>query len=192
MKEFNKAKKAILALMLCVVLILPMLPSCKNDADYDWAESPYSAKEIADAIIAAYDQSELPESGFEYFYSGADQDSDNYIDARFAGMLINGAYAPLDEYAYLADCALYVPIGNHVFEVDVLKVGESDKKNIGKMKKLLEKRLATKTNSDVLVYTPKDAPLIENAQVIAVGGFVILLATTDNGKAENAVNEMLK
>jgi hypothetical protein len=40
------------------------------------------------------------------------------------------------------------------------------------------------------VYTAKQ--LAENAKVMTVGSYVILLATTDNGKAEKVIDDMLK
>lgn len=185
--------KKISAVLLCAVLLcaLPMA-SCKKEEGQAGGglDGAYTAKEVADAIMAAYGPEDLPEAGFEHFYSGADEDSDYYIEPKYAGLIIDGGYSPLEEYEYFSDCAFYVPVGRHMFEVDVLKIKEDEQSNIGILKDVLERRLKTKTNSDVLTYTPEDAPILENAKIITSGSFVILLATTDNSKAEKAMDEM--
>jgi len=180
-------KKITAAVLLCAVLLF--FGGCgENGANY---VSHYTAKELADAIMSAYGPSELPEEGFEYFYSGADEDSDYYIDAYFAGLLINGAYSPLEEYENISDCAFYVPKGRNIFEVVVLKSEKSGGDDIKLLQDVLNRRLERKTSSDVLVYTPEDAPLLENAKIITAGNYVIFLATNDNKKAEQMINDML-
>jgi len=179
-------KKIISVMLLCAAL--SAMVSC-GGADINYA-SHYTAKELADAIMAVYGAIELPEEGFEYFFSGA-ADDDNYIDAHFAGYLIDGAYSTLEEYDNFSDCAFYIPKGRHIFEIDVLKAEKIDKNTIKILQDILERRLERITKSDVLVYTPKDAPLLENAKIITAGGYVILLATTDNKKAEQVINDML-
>jgi hypothetical protein len=185
------SKKTISAVLICAVLLgaVFVLLACEKKEDGP-RNSAYSAKEIADAVMALYGPEELPEAGFEHFYSGADEDSENYIEAKYAGLLIDGAYAPLEEYEYFSDCAFYVPVGRRIFEVDVLKTGPGDEKNLGALKEALERRLQTKRSSDVLTYTPEDAPLLENAKIVTVGSYVILLATTDNDKAIKAIKDM--
>lgn len=180
--------KKISAALICAALICA-IGACEKD---DARNSDYTAKEIADAVMAAYGPESLPESGFEYFYSGADEESDNYIDDKYAGYLIDGGYSPLEEYGHFSDCALYIPVGQHMFEVGVLKVAPGDEKNIAVLKDVFERRLKTKANSDILAYTPGDAPIIENAKVLTVGNYVILLATTDNAKAQKVIDDMTK
>ena len=179
-------KKTVSVLLFCAVLSAMVSCGGKN-VNY---ASHYTAKELADAIIAVYGPSEFPEEGFEYFFSGA-ADDDNYIDAYFAGLLINGAYSPLDEYDSFSDCAFYVPKGRHIFEIDVLKAEKNDKSTVKILQGVLERRLERITKSDVLVYTPKDAPLLENAKIITAGAYVVFLATTDNKKAEKVITDML-
>jgi hypothetical protein len=183
--------------VLCAVLfavLAPLLYACEGGANDTVIEDTwgFTAKEVADAIMAVYGEGEIPDEGMEHFYSGADENSDNYLDAAFAGLLINGAYDDLEEYGLLADCALYIPIGKHIFEIDVLKAAKGDKKSIDGLKGVLERRFERVKSSDVLVYAPEDAPLLENAKVMTAGVYVIFLATTDNGKAENIINEMIK
>lgn len=184
--------KKISAVLICAVLLfgVPLLSSCEKESEAGVLDSVYTAKEVADAIMAAYGPEEFPEGGFEHLFSGADEDSNSYIEPKYAGLIIDGGYSPLEEYEYFSDCAFYVPVGQHMFEVDVMKVDESRQKDIGILKEVLERRLKTKTNSDVLAYTPEDAPILENAKIITSGAYVILLATTDNSKAEKAINEM--
>jgi len=179
-------KKIITAVLVCAAVFTVF--SCGGgDANY---ASNYTAKELADAIMAVYGDSEIPEAGMEYFFSGA-EDDDNYIDASFAGLLINGSYSPLEEYDSISDCAFYVPQGRNIFEFVVLKAEKNDKNTVNILKGILERRLERKTKSDVLVYTPEDAPLLENAKIMTFGNYAVLLATTDNKKAEKAINDML-
>ena len=194
-REIRGIFKKIAAALACAVLLAaPLgLASCEKDEQPgDPGNSSHTAKEIADAIIAAYGPDELPDAGFEHFYSGADEDSENYIEAKYAGLLIDGAYAELEEYEYFSDCAFYIPVGRRIFEVDVLKINPGDEKNLGALKEVLERRLKSKSGSDVLTYTPGDTPLLENAKVVTSGSYVILLATTDNSKAEKVINDMTK
>ena len=155
-------------------------------------EAGYTAKEIVDAAIAAYPAGDVPD--MEYFFSGAGEDSDNYLDPMVAGFLINGLFAALPEFGYLYDFAFDTPVGRRVFEIDVLRVKKSEMQNLDIAKTLLETRLQTKMKmkGDVLVYVPGDAPLLDSAKVITVENYAILLATTDNSIAENIINNMMK
>ena len=183
-------KKTISAVLVCALLIaaLPGLFSCEGKGPTD---DSYTAKEIADAIMAAYDPEEFPDTGFEHIYIGADEDSENYVDAKYAGLIIDRAYAPLEEYEYIYDLAFYTPVGRRMFEVDVLKVKPGDEKSIAVLKGVLERRLRNKSG-EVITYEAQDTPLFENAKIITLGSYVILLATTDNDKAEKVINDMIK
>ena len=214
----NKFKRLIPVLLLIFVL-LTHLYACKPtdsgnaDGDTDGTKNPaeseninadvnmneiipetlFSSKEIADAIMQVYPDEEIPEDTFfEYFYSGAEENSENYLDPQKAGRLINGTSSPVPEFDYLEDYAFYVPIGNHFFEVVVLKIKDGEKNNIDSVKNLHEKRLNRKDNGDIRGYVEHEVPLIENAKIITAGNYVILLVTTDNGKAENVINSMIK
>jgi len=150
----------------------------------------YTSKEIADAIMTVYAQEELPEAGMEYFFSGADEKGANYLDPEKAGLLINGSPMPVQEFDYLEDYALYTPMGKNIFEVDVFKVKKDEMNHFNAVKEILDKRLKRKDNGDVALYVPEDAPILANAKVMTVGSYVILLATTDNSRAENVMNNM--
>ena len=152
----------------------------------------YSAKEVADAIMAKYDPEELPASGMSYYDSEASEGSDNYLDAEMIGNLIYGNLSPVDEMDYLESYAFSIPGGKNIFEVDVFKLKENEIGNIDAIKAVLEARIERKDNGDVWAYAPDDVPLIKNAKVTAAGPYVILLATIDNDKAEAAINEMLR
>ena len=187
-------KKILSALLVCALIFsaVPLMFSCKGE-DEGPVDDSYTAKQLADAIVAAYGADELPDTGLEHhFNSGADEDSDSYVDSKLAGLLIDNAYAELDEYEYFFDCAFYMPIGKRMFEVIVLKIDPENKENIGILKEVLERRIENKKRSDVLVYAPQDAPLLENAKVVTVGSYVVLLVTPDNGKAEKAINDLVR
>ena len=187
----NKLK---LIAMLIILLLLNACGANNNDNNNDGTaqtDNSYTSKDIADAIMAVYAQQDLPESGFEYFFSRADENSENYIDSMFAGFLINGAYAPLDEFEYLSDCAFYIPVGRHIFEIDVLKSQDGKKENLKILKDVLTKRLDRKNSSDVLDYNSQEKPLLDSAEVITAGNYAFLLATTDNSKAEKVIKDMI-
>ena len=181
-------KKILSVLLVCALMFLF---SCKGEEEGPVDDS-YTAKQLADAVVAAYGADELPDTGFEQFYSGADEDSDSYVDSKLAGMLIEGAYAELEGFEHFHDCAFYYPVGKRVFEVIVLKIDPENKENIGILKEVLERRIDTKRRSDVLAYAPQDAPLLENAKVVTLGSYAVMLATPDNGKAEKAINDLVR
>ena len=152
----------------------------------------YAAKEVADAIMAKYVPEDLPASGMSYYDSEAGEESDNYLDPEMIGNYIYGNLSPVDEMEYLENYAFCIPGGKNVFEVDVFKIKKDEEKNIDAIKAVLETRLKKKDNGDVVLYAIDDLPLIKNAKVLTVGSYVILLATTDNDKAEAAINELLR
>lgn len=151
----------------------------------------YSAREIADAIMALYSPEELPEAGMSYFFSGEQEGSENYIEPEMIGNYIYGNFSPVAGLEYLEDFAFCIPGGKNVFEADVLKIKKGEQENIGAIKEILETRLKRKDNGDVMIYVPEDVPLIKNAEVITVGRYAILLSTTDNAKAEALIAQML-
>ena len=213
-----KSKKVILfisVILVCSVL-LACLSSCKKEEDNnnnnnnivntgnggnnnpdngltgDKSDNDYTSREIADAVIAIYAPEDFPEDGLEFFFSGAAENSDNYIEPEKIGNLINKVPRPVQEFDYLDDFALYVPAGQSIFEVSVLKLKKEEVNNIDSLKILLEKRLKRVSRGELINYAPQELPIYENAKVIIVSNYVILLATTDNGKAENIINDMLK
>ena len=154
-------------------------------------ESNYTSREIADAIMAAYGDDDIPEDTFfEYFYSGADPNGENYLDPEKAGRMINGNSAPVKEMEYIEDYAMYVPIGNHFFEVMVMRV--TDEGSVGAVREIAERRVKRKDNGDIRFYVEHEVPLIEGAKVAVVGRYVILLVTTDNSIADSIIADLIK
>jgi hypothetical protein len=203
----NKIIRIISVILICIIL-LPCLYACgKDDNKIDANNNPgnnntknedisdsvnYASKEIADAIMAVFSSDELPETGLVNFFSGADEDSENYIDPERIGIMINKTPQPIAEFEYLEDFAFYVPAGQSMFEVSVLKVKKEEESNIEKIKTILEKRITRVSRGELMQYAPQEIPILENAKVIIVSNYVILLATNDNGKAEKVINTMLK
>ena len=153
-------------------------------------EAKYSSREIADAIMAAYGDDDIPEDTFfEYFYSGAAPNGENYLDPEKAGRMINGNSAPVREMEYIEDYAMYIPIGNHFFEVMVMRV--TDEGSVGAVREIAERRVKRKDNGDIRFYVEHEVPLIEGAKVAVVGRYVILLVTTDNSIADSVINILI-
>ena len=190
-KMINRGKIAAALLFAVLLFVMPVLFSCKDASENKngtVADGGLLAKELADAILAAYDKTDLPEAGFEHFYSEADDTGEEFLDSKYAGLLINGAYSELEEYESLKNFAFYIPIGRYMFEIDVIKAGAGD--NMSELKSVLEKRLQNKKSSDILTYQAADAPIIDNAKIVTSGNFLILVATQDNSKADKIIAEM--
>ena len=192
-----KTKLKAIALFSCVILISQVFACKKEEAKKD-EENVFSeisqkinctSKQIADAVVEAFLPEELP--GFEYFYSGANEDSDNYLPSERAGMLIYGTPVIVEEFNYLEDYAMYIPTGRNVFQVIVMRIKESEKSNLGALADILQTKLGRIDYGELVNYAPDDIPIYENAKVIKSGVYAILLATTDNEKAESVINGML-
>jgi hypothetical protein len=89
------------------------------------------------------------------------------------------------EMQYVSEYAMAVSTSKNVFEVDILK---TDSEHIEDIKNLLSKRLAVINSGDILVYTPGEQPIIDNAIIFSAGNFVILAATYDNSIANDIIN----
>ncbi|MCL1793397.1 MAG: hypothetical protein FWG34_05980 [Oscillospiraceae bacterium] len=211
-------KKVFMSIAVVCVLLLPILFSCESESSGSAAETKntensasenddsaleaigakkgeptdaYSAKEVADAVMALYAPEEFPEMGMSHYFSGADENSDNYLEPEMIGNYIYGILSPVAEMEYLESFAFNIPGGKNVFEADILKIKKGEEKNMEAVLGVLEARLRKKDNGDVWAYAPQDVPLIQNAKVMAIGVYAIFLATTDNDRAEKALNEML-
>ena len=190
----------IMPVVLVCFILLPFMNACKpsseennNNVSRDIeAQDIYTSREIADAIVAVYTADELPESGLDNYFSGAAENSENYIDSEKIGNLINQKPQIVEEFDYLEDFALYVPAGLSIFEIDVLKIKKEEENNIGAVKAMLEKRIQRVSYGDLVQYAAHEVPILENAKVITVNNYVILLATPANGKAEQIINNMIK
>lgn len=147
-------------------------------------EYNFTAKEIADTIIAAYSGDEIPQ--MKNYLSGVTEDSDYYLDPEKAGVILTGKYGAVEAMDYAVDYAFYTPLGHYVFEIDVVRIDDINNKEA--VVELLEQRLATKRNGDVNLYNPEEVPKLTDATVIDYANYVILLCTADNTKAVNTVN----
>jgi hypothetical protein len=206
----NKLIKTISVILLCFILMTQFYACKPDDTVNDNPKKPdnptnvvgesetvevfYTSKEIADAIMAVYAPEDIPEAGLRYRYSGAEENSENYIEPEEIGILTTGIPNPVEEMDLVEDFAFYTPGGYNVFEVDVLKVKDNEKNNIDAVKTVLDNRLSRKVKArgDVYNYIPEDVPLLDNAKVITAGNYIILLATTDNSKAEKVITDMIR
>jgi len=212
MKNKLKIIVSVISFILICSVLLPFLWACtptetdttgtsNNPDSGEQGENPvenevadiYTSKEIADAIMAAYAPEDIPEgTAFQHFFSGAEEGSENYLSPAQAGLLINGSMAEIKEFDYLEDFAFHTPVGNHIFEVDVLKIKKGEEANLESVKELFTKRMKRKDNGDIRNYVQHEVPLIDNAKIINAGNYVILLATSDNSKGEAVINDMIK
>jgi hypothetical protein len=193
-----------LKIICAVLLLLALISSCaENNADGDEnnntpgsADEPpeinFTSQEIADAIIAAYDGSELPEAGLRRRFSGeTDEESDFYVDPDQIGLIVDGRPNPPPELDFLEDYAFYTPVGRHFFEVNVARLKQGGAGNAGAVAEMFERRLARVRGADAAFYTPEEMPILENTRIFTAGNYVIYLATTDNRKAEAVINLMI-
>ena len=146
----------------------------------------FTAKEIADAILTEYSGDNLPE--LKKYITGAAEDSDNYLEPDYAGILMSGKYGAVEEMNYAVDYAFYTPLGPYVFEIDVIKL--DDVKNTDAVKGMLEQRILRKSDGDLQNYNAEEAPLLKAAVIIDIQDYVILLCTADNNKALNIINKL--
>jgi len=155
------------------------------------ANTNFTSQEIADAVIAVFTAEEIPNTGLRNFFSGADENSDNYLEPERTGLLIYSRLQLVEEFDYLEDFSLYVPAGQSIFEVSVLKVKEDQKNNINAVKTILETRMGRVSLGELQDYAPLEEPIFHNMKVIIVENYVIFLATTDNRRAENIIAGMI-
>ncbi|HBN83237.1 MAG TPA: hypothetical protein DDZ89_05280, partial [Clostridiales bacterium] len=147
-----------------------------------------SAKEIADAIMSVFEGQEL--SPMTRYYLGASKDAPEYFEPERSGWLITGKMDADPVMDLLSDYAFYVPKGWYAFEVDVLKVKESA--NLPQAGEYLQARRSRQDGPDLEFYNSVDLPLIRNARIFTIGNYTIMLATTDNDKAQLAIDELFE
>ncbi|MCL2096558.1 MAG: hypothetical protein FWH10_06605 [Oscillospiraceae bacterium] len=162
-----------------------------NDTNAVNINTSFTSKEIADAVMAAFTPEELPVSGMTHFFSGADENGDNYLEPERVGILIHRRLTLVEEFDYLEDYALYVPTGQSIFEVSVLKLKESEKDKIDAVKNILETRMNRISLGELLEYAPYEEPIYANMKVMTVHNYAIILSTTDNKRAEDIISGLL-
>lgn len=192
----NRFKKFSLILLIILMSVIPVVfVSCSDesssDVENDSVESTavdVDVKSLLTAALAGYTGSDMPE--LQYYYNDAAEDDDEYLDEGTAGVLFYDDFIADVSLLDSADSyAMAVPAGKRVFEIDVFKAPDSEK--LADIKKLLEDRLSVKANGDVLNYTPEEEPMLDGAEVYTAGNFAILVATTDNTIAKNAISAAL-
>ena len=199
MKNNNK-----ICVLLIIFIFIFALSSCEADNINEIAENQseisgdekshdnvgvsydFTAREIADTIIAAFSAETLPQ--MKKYISGVDENSEFYLEADYAGILMTGRYGAPEEMNYAADFAFYTPIGHNVFEINVVKL--DDIKNKDAITDMLQNRLNRKKAGDIILYNPEEMPILNAAIVIDVEDYVMLLCTTDNNKALNIINDL--
>jgi len=162
-----------ISIILICSILLPCLSACKKDdgggdnnpANNQETEAVYTSRELADAIIAAYSPEDFPDVGLDNFFSGADENGENYIDPERIGIMFNNSPFPISEFDYLEDYAFYFPAGQSMFEVDVLRVKKEEINNAETLKNIIAKRLTRVTRGELLNYAPQELPIYENAKL---------------------------
>ena len=147
----------------------------------------FSAKEIADTIMSAFSYEDIPQ--MRNFVANVSEDSEFYLEPDYAGVIMTGRYGAPDEMNYAVDFAFYTPLGQNVFEIDIIKL--DDRKNKSAVTEMLQKRLTRKKSGDIIQYNPEELPMLNAAIVIGVEDYVMLLCTPDNNKALNIVTDLL-
>ena len=198
----NNLKTIISVILICSVL-LACLYSCKKDEDISnsgdksndletlAADAVCTSKEIADAIIEVYGEDEIPQTKMMYYLSGADEESENYRSPEQLGLLATGTPEIPADFEFIEDYAFFVPMGQDVFEIAVVKYKDKEK-NTGSG--IIESRLERKKSmrGDTERYKAQDLPILDGAKIITADKYTILLATTDNAKAEAAILALFK
>jgi hypothetical protein len=136
--------------------------------------------------MAIFDGQEL--SPISRYYFGAAEDAAEYFEPERSGWLISGKMEIDPVMDLLSDYAFYIPKGWYAFEVDVLKVKDTD--SLTKATEYLHARRAHQDSPDLEFYNPADVPVIHDARIFTVGNYAIMLATTDNDKAQEAISEL--
>lgn len=178
MKKVN-----ILFIMIIVIMINVLLYSCEKDAIND-----ISVNDILVAAIAGYDSSSLPDT---HIYKNDVINTADVIAEGMEGKLFNDEFGSDVPALELVEAyAMIVPASHNVFEINILKaVDGADMKDL---KELLNNRLKTKNNGDIINYTPKEQPYLDNAEIHVIGRYAFLLTTPDNKIAYDIINGMLK
>ena len=161
----------------------PDNPAAENIAET--AEVDIAASELAEKILAAYPEEDVP-SLYTFLYGAAD-DSDNYLEPDRAGMFFTGEYGNVPEaFGNQTDFAYLIPTGYYVFEIDVIRSGDAKA-----AEELLKLRLAQKNNGDIEQYRPEELPQLEDAEIFSVGSYTFLISTKDNAAAHAVIDELL-
>lgn len=188
-------KNALLLAAALIAVCLASLSACgDNGAASAAADGPaaiiadVSADAVLDAAIAAYSADEIPP--VKYYRSTAAEDSDEYLDPDYAGLLIYNEFgADTGVFTRLEGYAMCVPQGKNAFEIDVLKL--ADEADAAEALALLQERFNRKNNGEIETYVPEELPILDGVQYYAKGRYVIMICTSDNAKAVSAVEALI-
>ena len=146
-------------------------------------------KDIVDALAEKF-KDVIPAAG-GYYFMGADELSDNFVEPETMNMWYHGAWDTFAEYDYFADYAVRLPQGQSAFELHVFKV--KDAANINAVLEMCKSRIEIQTNnSDLKLYAPEAYnQVIPNATAYAEGNYVFLVITTDTAAAKDAINSVI-
>ncbi|MGM9625098.1 MAG: DHHW family protein [Eubacteriales bacterium] len=132
------------------------------------------------------------------YFSTAAEDEDGYIEPGYAGQIFRGEYgAPLADDGVIEEYALCIPEGLYAFEIDIFKAADED--GVQVLLELLGERTDAKEErrSEMLHYLGADPAAadeekaLDNMELVRMGNYVMLFATTDNRAAKNAVSSLL-
>lgn len=164
--------KRIAAIFLIIFIVILNLVSC--------ADSP---PESCRSVLLAMTKSEIALPAGRYYFSKAEEGSDEYLpDTLIVSLLGNGSMPPVSE-GWL-DCALFLSLNKHPCEFAVILCRDSD--TAKDTAKLLTLRL------DVLRHEKKNdqyADLLDNATVTVIENYAIMTVSTDS---KNAIREAKK
>ncbi|MDO4608508.1 MAG: DUF4358 domain-containing protein [Clostridia bacterium] len=162
--------------LICVLLSFILLCGCAEKT----IPQDYTAKRVFVEISAV---AESYENRTDYIKGVGDT-----LDTYNMSLWADGTYAECDEYALIDDYAISYSADNGTYEISVLKAKNAD--DTQKLAKVLERRKATLSAGDRAAYDPDFQKKMDDAEIITNGNFVILLITSENEKAVEAINNL--
>lgn len=168
--------KKIKSIVICTVCLL-LLVACGNSKALP---DSVTAGAIASAVIDAV--GDYPESNTTY--AKKTQELDTFTMSLWA----DGSYQECEEYGLLDDYHIFYSADNSTYEVSVLKAKSSD--DVQKLLDVLERRKQTLSSGDKAEYDPNFNKLMGDSKILTEGEFVILLITTDNTAAIEAIENL--
>ncbi len=108
----------------------------------------------------------------------------NYINGKtdfnsnVMSMWSDGVFDECEEFDLLADYAICYSNDNTTYEISVLKAKSKD--DVSKLESLFERRKRTLEGGTQAAYDPNFKKIIQDAQIIIDGDFVIFLLTNNN------------
>ena len=126
------------------------------------------------------------------YYSDAEEGSENVLDYGTMGFLFYGEYDyEITLLDLVEEYALAMPSGQFSFEIDIVKAKSTAA--AGQVKALLQSRFDVRESMrDVFIaYMPSQVSVLDSAEIWVMGKYVILIATSDNAPAKDAITALL-